>query len=129
MHGKPIVQAYFHCRDCRSLLDVPFNSITAWNSEAVTVDKGEDCLLEYKYPGKEMFRYSCRQCGQTMFTTNRYKWRLVSQAVIRKCNADILPQELVSNKHFYYEQRVIDIRDGLPKYLQGIDGPLDEGVE
>jgi hypothetical protein len=32
MHGKPIVHAYCHCHDCRDLLDVPFNSISAWEA-------------------------------------------------------------------------------------------------
>ena len=124
MSGTPIVHAYCHCQDCRDLLDVPFNAITAWDAAKVSVLKGEDKLLEYKYPDKEMVRYSCKSCGELMFNTNKYKWRLVSQTLIRKCNSNLLPIELASDKHFYYAERVIDIKDELPKYLQGVDGPL-----
>jgi len=127
MTGKPVVHAFCHCQDCRDLLDTPFNSLTAWDSEKVRVLKGEDSLLEYKYPGKEIIRYSCKSCGELLFNTNIYKWRLVSQTLIQKCNANSLPGELESDKHFYYEERVIDIKDNLPKYLQGVDGPLYEG--
>jgi hypothetical protein len=55
---------------------------------------------------------------------NVYQWRLVSQALIRKCNANVLPKGLESDKHFYYEERVIDIKDPLPKFLQGVYGLL-----
>jgi hypothetical protein len=61
-----------------------------------------------------------------LFNTNKYQWRLVSQTLIRKCNANVLPGELASDKHFYYLERVVDINDQLPKYLQGVDGPLYE---
>ena len=126
MHGDPVVRTYCHCQDCRNLLDTPFNSITAWDSEKVTVQQGEDNLLEYKYPGKAMMRYSCMNCGELLFNTNKYEWRLVSQTLVRKCNSNSLPEALQSDKQFYYEERVVDIADQLPKYLQGIDGPLYE---
>ena len=74
-----------------------------------------------------MTRYSCRICGELLFNTNKYKWRMVTQILVRKCNSNSLPEELESDKHFYYEERVIDINDQLPKYLQGIYGPLYEG--
>ncbi len=124
--GEPVVHAYCHCQDCRDLLDVPFNALTAWNEDQVQVVKGEEALLEYKYPGKEMKRYSCKSCGALLFNTNVYGWRLVSQALVRKCHAGELPVGLESDKHFYYEERVVDITDPLPKYLQGVDGPLYE---
>ena len=28
------------------------------------------------------------------------------------------------DKHIFYSDRVVDIDDDLPKYLQGVDGPL-----
>ncbi len=102
------------------------NSVTAWESEKATILKGEDNLLEYKYPGKEMIRYSSKSCGEFIFNTNIYKWRLVSQTIIRKCNSNSLPGELESDKHIYYDERIVDIQDNLPKYLQGADGPLYE---
>ena len=38
------------------------------------------------------------------------------------------PEEAVgkSDKHFFYEQRVVNVNDDLPKYLRGTDGPLYE---
>jgi len=53
-------------------------------------------------------------------------WRVISQLLISKCNNNEIPEDLRSDKHFYYEQRVVDIQDELPKFLRGTDGPLYE---
>ena len=53
-------------------------------------------------------------------------WRVISQLLISKCNNNETPEDLRSDKHFYYEQRVVDIQDELPKFLRGTDGPLYE---
>ena len=90
------------------------------------ITRGEHSLLQYDYPGKTMSRYHCKHCGELMFNTNVYGWRLVSQALLRKCNNHQLPEALKPDKHFFYEERVVDIKDSLPKFLQGVDGPLYE---
>lgn len=53
-------------------------------------------------------------------------WRVVSQFLISKCNNNEIPEHLKSDKHFFYEQRVVNVKDDLPKYLRGTDGPLYE---
>lgn len=70
-----------------------------------------------------MKRVFCAYCGEVLFNTNSMGWWIVSQWLIAKCNDAVLPPELCSDKHFFYEQRVIDIDDALPKYLRGTDGP------
>jgi len=42
-------------------------------------------------------------------------WRLVSQLLIRNCNNDQLPEALQSDAHFFYDRRIIDVDDALPK--------------
>jgi hypothetical protein len=61
----------------------------------------------------------CSHCGEVLFNTNSVGWQVVSQWLIAKCNDDELPPEICSDKHFFYEQRVFDIDDELPKYLRG----------
>lgn len=46
--------------------------------------------------------------------------------LIRKCNAQHMPEELEPAMRFFSGERVIDIMDSLPKYLQGTAGPLHE---
>ncbi|MDJ0740363.1 MAG: GFA family protein [Gammaproteobacteria bacterium] len=115
MTGTPRVQAFCHCEDCRALLDVPYHSIVAWDSERVEIASGKAHVVEYKYPTLEMTRVFCRHCGETLYNTNAMGWRLVSQLLIRKCNNGELPGELQSNAHFYYDRRIVDIDDELPK--------------
>ena len=115
MTGTPKVHAFCHCEDCRALLDVPYHSVTAWDAENVNIVRGEEHAVEYKYPTLEMTRVFCKHCGETVYNTNAMGWRLVSQLLIRKCNNEELPPELESNAHFYYDRRIIDIDDQIPK--------------
>lgn len=115
MVGAPKVHAYCHCEDCRALLDVPYHSIVAWESQNVGITLGQEHTIEYKHPTLEMTRVFCKHCGETVYNTNAMGWKLVSQLLIRKCNNDKLPEEFQSNAHFYYDRRMVDIDDQLPK--------------
>jgi len=115
MLGSPKVHAFCHCEDCRALLDVPYHSIVAWESENVSIVSGKHNAVEYKYPTLAMTRVFCGHCGETVYNTNAMGWRLVSQLLIRKCNNGELPEELQSNAHYFYDRRIVDINDQLPK--------------
>lgn len=115
MDGKPRIQAFCHCEDCRTLLDVPYHSINAWDAEQVRVTKGEELLGTFQHPTLTMTRVFCTQCGETLYNTNAMGWRLVSQLLIRKCYANTLPEELASKTHFFYDRRIVDVNDSLSK--------------
>ena len=115
MTGTPRVHAFCHCEDCRALLDVPYHSVVAWDANHVSLMSGEEHAVEYKYPTLEMTRVFCKHCGETVYNTNAMGWRLVSQLLIRKCNNDHLPEELQSNAHFFYDRRIVNVDDALPK--------------
>ena len=116
MEGAPRVHAFCHCEDCRALLDVPYHSIVAWDADNVSITSGREHTVEYKYPTLDMTRVFCRNCGETLYNTNAMGWKLVSQLLIRKCNNDELPEEFQSNAHFFYDRRIIDIDDRIPKH-------------
>nr|WP_242523623.1 GFA family protein [Microbulbifer salipaludis] len=115
MSGDPKVHAYCHCEDCRELLQVPFHSVNAWDPEKVEITRGREAVVEYQHPHKRMTRVFCKHCGEVLYNTNAMGWKLVSQLLYRKCNAGPLPVSFQSNAHFFYDRRVIDIDDGLPK--------------
>ena len=79
--------------------------------------------MEFQHPQKQMKRVFCSECGETLFYTNSLGWRIVPQLLIKKC-LGLLPDEFKSDKHIFYEQRVTDIDDNLPKHLQGSNSPL-----
>ena len=63
-----------------------------------------------------MQRVFCSQCGETLFNTNAMDWRVVSQHLIAKSQPNKqLPEELRSLSHFFYDRRIVDVDDDLPK--------------
>ena len=115
MSGDPRVHAYCHCEDCRDLLQVPYHSVLAWEADQVRISKGGDDVVEFQHPSKRMKRIFCKHCGDVLYNTNAMGWKLISQLLYKRCNGDQLPQALLSNAHFFYDRRVIDINDALPK--------------
>ena len=115
MIGAPKVHAYCHCEDCRELLQVPYHSVLAWESDQVGVVQGEDKVIEFQHPKKRMKRIFCQQCGDVLYNTNAMGWKLVSQLLYKKSNSDRLPESCRSSAHFFYDRRIIDIDDALPK--------------
>ena len=113
--GEPVVRGFCHCEDCRSLLKIPYHSVTAWEQESVAIEAGEPFLAEYQHPTLDMERVYCASCGETLFNTNKMGWRVVSQLLIRKCYDNTLPEALRSQSHFYYGRRIVDVDDDLPK--------------
>jgi hypothetical protein len=115
MQGEPKVRGFCHCEDCRDLLKIPYHSVTAWESDQVSFASGEHEAATFQHPTKRMQRIYCKHCGETLFNTNAMGWRIISQLLIRKCYDDELPEELTSKMHFFYDRRIVDIDDSLPK--------------
>lgn len=115
MSGGPRVHAYCHCEDCRELLQVPYHSVLAWEAEQVQISKGSNEVVEFQHPSKRMKRIFCKHCGDVLYNTNAMGWKIVSQLLYERCNSNQLPEDFSSNAHFFYDRRVIDISDGLPK--------------
>lgn len=115
LNGEPRVRGFCHCEDCRDLLKIPYHSVTAWEGDSCQVNAGEVSVAEYQHPTKRMKRYFCSNCGETLFNTNAMGWRVVSQLLIRKNHGGELPPGLVPTMHFFYDRRIVDIDDALPK--------------
>lgn len=115
MSGDPKVHAFCHCEDCRELLQVPYHSIIAWEPEKVEITRGQENVVEYQHPSKRMTRVFCKQCGDVLYNTNAMGWKLISQLMFQKCNPGKLPAAFQSNAHFFYDRRIVDVQDSLPK--------------
>ena len=115
MQGVPKVRGFCHCEDCRELLNIPYHSVNAWDNEKVSIVNGSEYLKEYQHPQLEMKRFYCSECGDTLFNSNAMDWRVFSQLLIRRTYNGELPVELHSQSHFFYDRRIIDVDDDLPK--------------
>ena|SRR5690606_25354158 len=124
--GKPRVQAYCHCIDCRQLSKMAFSALTAWNDDCVEITNGKENLIEFSHPDNKMKRNFCSMCGDTLFYTNRLGWRIISQVLMEKFKV-FHATEFSPEKHLFYEQRIININDSLPKYLRGSNSQVYSG--
>lgn len=115
MTDTPKVHAFCHCEDCRELLQVPYHSVLAWEGDRVEITRGDQDVIEYQHPTKRMTRIFCKHCGDILYNTNAMGWKLVSQLLYKRCNHNQLPEGFQPNAHFFYDRRIVDINDQIPK--------------
>jgi hypothetical protein len=123
LSGSPAACGFCHCSSCQDFYALPVFSVTAWKREAVQVANGEDRLGEFTHPKKQMQKYFCLSCGETLFGTNRLGMAVIGTPLIERAFGGQLPNEFRPTFHLFYAQRVLDVEDALPKYLEGRNGP------
>lgn len=121
--GIPAACVYCHCGTCRDFYGLPVFSATAWNRESVEVAGGKDCTGEFVHPTKQVRRYFCVACGETLFGTNRLGMAVIGTPLISKAFGYALPAEFQPKFHLFYTYRVLEVEDNLPKFLEGRNGP------
>lgn len=99
-------------------------SATAWPAEGVRL--AENAGRVFKHPAKQLTKTFCIECGDVMFGTNRFGMRVVPNAIVARATGGTLDTNLAPVMHLFYRQRVVDVADALPKFLDGWDGPLYE---
>jgi hypothetical protein len=122
--GSPAVCAYCHCTSCRDFYGLPVLAATAWKNENVQVVKGCDQIGKYQHPTKQMQRYFCSACGETVFGTNRLGLTVVRTSRLARSSDGSLPADFHPKFHLFYGSRELDVSDELPKYLEERGGPL-----
>lgn len=106
--GAPEAMGFCHCASCREWSASPVNAFTLWRPAAVEIVKGQEHLATYRKSERSHRRY-CRRCGGHLLTDHP-AWNLVD------VYAAILPTLRFSpGVHVNYGERVLPIRDGLPK--------------
>ena len=83
-------------------------------------------LAHFAHPHKRLSRAFCAACGGTLYGTNRLGMRVLPNARCWRAAGGGLPPALRPAMHLFYRERVIEVDDALPKYLDGWDGPLYE---
>ncbi len=114
LSGVPRVRGHCHCNACRTVLNVPYHSVTAWNPDQVEVTSEPDRLVTFQHPDFAIKKVFCAGCGEVLYNTNKMDWRVVSQLLLSK-SIGHLPPELSSLSHFHYAARIVDVNDDLPK--------------
>ena len=122
VNGQPEVKANCHCQSCRDFYGTSMLSATAWQAAQITVLSGK--LVAFSHPTKQLSRTFCPRCGETVFGTNRLGMSVIPNSFIARATGGELPKLMRPTLHLFYRERVIDIDDQLPKYLDGWGGAM-----
>ena len=107
--GEPVLTGYCHCDSCRHWSAGPVNAFTLWNPGAVKVTKGEGNVGTFnKTPNS--FRKWCKTCGGHVLTEHpTFSLTDVYAATI----PDFSFKPAI---HVNYQETVLHMKDGLPKF-------------
>ena len=119
--GKPKASGYCHCESCRRWHTSPINAWAAWPGDAVTVTQGEEELLLFdtRDQGSANVRCRCRRCGAGVMNRRHNGMTVVYPSALHGSGYEHAP-----TVHIHYQERVLDLQDGLPKFA---DSPTEFG--
>lgn len=105
--GSPHAMGYCHCASCRSWGAAPVNAFTLWKPEQVQVTRGD---IGTYHKTDDSHRQFCRTCGGHLMTVHP-RFDLID------VYAATVPQLLFAPAlHVHYQEAVLPLRDGLPKF-------------
>ena len=117
LSGEPSVQVYCHCSSCRGWLGAPIHAATLWPATSVRVVKGGEKLGLVKKT-EASHRQFCTSCGSPV---------LIRHPAIGMVDVPAGTIEAFAwqpTLHVHYGEKVLAVRDGLPKFK---DFPKDFG--
>jgi hypothetical protein len=109
IRGEPSVMAYCHCDSCRSWLGAPVHAASLWPTANVTVVKGADRLGIYKRT-EASHRQFCTSCGAPVLI------RHPDLGLTDVPAGSVEGLEYKPTLHVNYGEKVLAMRDGLPKF-------------
>ena len=107
--GEPEGMGYCHCRSCRSWSGGPVNAFTLWKPDSVTVTGGEALIATYAKTANSERQY-CSKCGGHLMTNHP------TLGVIDIFSATIPDLDFQPGLHINYQEAVLPMKDGLPKF-------------
>jgi hypothetical protein len=107
--GDPVFQAYCHCDSCRSWLSAPVHAATGWPTPNVRIVKGAENLGMYKRT-ENSHRHFCKSCGAAVFVLHP------TMGVTDVPAGTIAGLKFNPSVHVHYGEKVMSVRDGLPKF-------------
>ena len=109
LRGQPEAMGYCHCESCRQWSASPVNAFTLWKPEALTVTRGAAHIRAYNRTPRSTRKW-CAACGGHLFTEHP-AWGLVD------VYAALIPGlAFEPGVHVHYQETVLPMRDGKPKF-------------
>ena len=109
--GEPFTMTYCHCESCRRWVSAPVMGGCLFRSEQIQILKGAEKLTLFKRTKDTgSLRKFCCDCGSALL--NEHPGIKMTDVMA----VSVPDLEFKPKLHTNYAERVISIRDGLPKY-------------
>lgn len=115
--GEPAAMGYCHCASCRHWSAGPVNAFSLWQPGALQVTEGADKIGTYNHTPIS-YRKWCKSCGGHLFTDHP------TMGLVDVYAAMIPTLAFAPGVHVNYQETVLHIHDGLPKFK---DMPAEMG--
>jgi hypothetical protein len=106
--GSPAATGYCHCTSCRHWSAGPINAFTLWAPDQVRIAKGATQVGTFAKTDQSHRKW-CKSCGGHLMTDHP-GFKLVDVYAATIPEFPFRPA-----LHVHYQERVLPIRDGLPK--------------
>ncbi|MEM7188193.1 MAG: GFA family protein [Pseudomonadota bacterium] len=111
VEGPPLMAGLCHCYSCRKWHAAPINAFAAWPAEKVVITG--DVIETDVNPVS--VRTSCAKCGSCIANGKPKRGTVVVYPMaLAGSNVPYKP-----TLNLFYEERVMDVADGLPKFVNG----------
>lgn len=120
VNAYPVDAKICHCTNCQTVHGAPMQWAAIFNKTDVVFLRGERHLKFYNTALKTTDRtlpckVACQSCGTWIADDGRRMW-LAFPTLFDFSSVDKLPQAFMPTCHIFYEERVIDMNDALPKW-------------
>ena len=106
--GEPAAMGYCHCESCRHWSAGPVNAFSLWQPSAVKVTRGADRIGTY-HKTENSYRKWCKDCGGHLFSEH-------PGMGLTDVYAAVIPSlKYKPALHVNYGEKVLSVKDGLPK--------------
>lgn len=110
MEGEPVIQCYCHCDTCRQFSGSPVNAPVLWSRDAVRFTAGEEAVRRHVGESGERVRYACGICNGLIGV------ELINAGLFDVFAGLVRDLAFTPTLHLNYENAVLPIKDGLPKF-------------
>lgn len=107
--GEPAAMGYCHCDSCRRWSAGPVNAFTLWKPDAVRITRGAEKIGTYNKTPHSLRKW-CKSCGGHIFTEHP------GMGLTDVYAAAIPGFGFKAGVHVNYQETVLPIRDGVPKF-------------
>ena len=120
--GQPVAMGFCHCQSCRQWSAAPVNAFTLWQPDALHISHGGADIGSFNKTEHSQRKW-CTECGGHLYTVH-------PGLGLIDVYAAMIPQlPFAAGVHVHYQETVLRIRDGLPKFQDMPAAMGGSGVE